>query len=213
MNKAIVVLNRGVCGCNSRQGLMRLPKLLKTDRPQILIIGFGVNDALNSSALVEIGEFEMNIKKMIETAEKSGVRSIVINTINPIIADYVKARHQYSFDEDLNRRVERYNQVLRKIVQLPDILLNDFHKLVSTGNLDELLQNEANSGIRDGLHLTAAGAGLLGESIAALLKEHVKPGEIILCLGDSITYGVALPGCGTSNGSTYPAKLEEILRT
>lgn len=212
----VTVLNRGTGGHNSRHGVNRLPGLLDQDRPQVLVIGFGANDALNSGAPVELPEFQANIGRMIDAAQRAGVRTILLNTVNPVIGDYVKARHQYPFDEDLNVRIERYNRALRETAAERNVLLNDFHKLVdehggASEKAESPVRNQANSRSRDGLHLTAGGARLLGESAAAALKNHIRQGDVILCLGDSITYGAALPGAGTSTGSTYPAWLEAKL--
>ncbi len=208
----ITVLNRGIGGYNSRQGLSRVPGYLQQDKPQAVVLGYGGNDVFNSKALIEIPEYKANMEKMIDLCREAGVRVIVVNSISPGIESYLKARHQYPFDEDLNARVERYNQVLREIAGQKKVILNDFHKLMNdnggaTEDAKSLVRNAANSRSRDGLHLTAAGSKLLGESVAELLKSLVKPGEVVLCAGDSLTWGAALPGAGTATGQTYPAWL------
>lgn len=213
---AVNVLNCGIGGQNSRHGVNRLDALLKQYRPQILIIGFGGNDVLNSKALIEETEYRANIEKMIDAARRDGVRVIVLNTVSPAVESYLKERHQYPFNESLNVRIERYNRILREIAAARGVLLNDFHKLVSenggaTEQPESLVRNQANSRSRDGLHLTGPGARMLGESVAAILSGQVKPGDTVLCLGDSLTYGAGLPGAGTSTGSTYPAWLEAKL--
>ena len=57
------------------------------------------------------------------------------------------------------------------------------------------------------MHLTADGYQLLADTVAKVLSGKVKDGDIVVCFGDSLTYGTAMEGAGTSTGETYPAVL------
>ena len=79
------VFNCGIGGHTSRHGVLRLEPLLSQIRPQILIIGYGGNDALNSASLVSPADYRKNMETMIAAARRHGVRTIMLNTMNPII--------------------------------------------------------------------------------------------------------------------------------
>ena len=67
-----------------------------------------------------------------------------------------------------------------------------------------LLRCEANGGGHDGVHLTIAGNRLLGVTVAQALGSVVASGDVIACMGDSVTYGQYMTGAGTATGDTYP---------
>lgn len=212
----VAVTNAGVGGHNTRHGVRRIASLLHKVRPQILVIGYGANDTLNSRALVPPEEFCANLSKMIEEARKRDVRIIVLNTVNPIIESYLTARHSYEDGIQPLERVKKYNQLIRETAKKEKVLLNDFYAAMekhggATEKKESLVRNQANSRSKDGLHLTAAGMKLLAETISECLKTEVRPGDRILCLGDSITWGAGVVGSGTTTGETYPAWLETIL--
>lgn len=212
----VTVFNGGIGGHNSRQGNERLSSLLQKIQPQILIIGYGGNDALNSGNLVSPEDFQRNFDAMISSARKQGVKVIMLNTISPAIDSYLSERHRYPDSATPGERVNQYNKLIRDIAARHQLILNDIYLAVeqrggATEAASSLVRNPANSRTKDGLHLTAAGARLLGELAAEQLKGKVHPGDRVLCLGDSITWGAGLSGAGTSTGETYPAWLQTCL--
>ena len=74
-----------------------------------------------------------------------------------------------------------------------------------------LIRNKANAKSLDGVHLTQEGYRLMAEMIAGLLKDTVKPSDVVVCFGDSITLGAGMKGQGTAFGETYPAWLAVCL--
>lgn len=66
----------------------------------------------------------------------------------------------------------------------------------------------------DGVHLTAKGYALLAATVRKALPEHIDSGSAILCIGDSLTYGIGVrPAGGGPEGTvTYPAQLQFLLR-
>ena len=62
----------------------------------------------------------------------------------------------------------------------------------------------------DGVHLTAAGDKVLAKTFFDLVAPQLKGTEMIVCFGDSLTYGYQLPGAGTADGDTYPAMLRQF---
>ena len=212
----VQVFNAGTGGHNTRQGINRISGLLTQYKPTILVIGYGANDAVNSKALVPEQEFKENLVKMISLARENQVHTIVLNACNPCIDSYLAARHKYGDDLPPSDRIKRYNALIAETAAEQGVVFNDFHAAVmqkggASENPASLIRNAANSKSRDGLHLTAAGAKLLAETVAEALEGKVKEGDRILCLGDSITYGAALVGAGTVTGETYPAWLKTLI--
>ena len=216
LSAQVQVFNAGIGGHNTANGVKRADALLRQYEPTVLVIGYGANDAVNSRALISEKDFRANLEKIIALARKSGVRTIVLNTCNPCIDSYLAARHKYPDGLPPSRRIEKYNGFLAEIAARNGFILNDFHAEVmrrggASGDRKSLIRNVANSGAKDGLHLTAEGAKLLAETVAQALDGKVNENDRILCLGDSITYGAALSGAGTVMGETYPAWLKTLV--
>ena len=212
----VQVFNAGVGGHNTAHGVRRIGALLRQYKPAVLVIGYGANDAVNSRALIPEKDFRANLEKMISLARRNGVRVIVLNTCNPCVDSYLAARHKYPDGLPPSRRIKMYNGFTADVAARTGVVLNDFHAAVTgrggaSGEGSSLIRNVANSGTKDGLHLTAEGAKLLAETVARALDGKVDENDRILCLGDSITYGAALSGAGTVTGETYPAWLKTIV--
>jgi len=71
----LTVINAGINGETSREGLVRLPKLLETYHPNLTILCFGGNDILQRKPL---GELKENLRKMIQTCKDAGSLVLLI---------------------------------------------------------------------------------------------------------------------------------------
>lgn len=74
------VINAGVPGEISEQGLLRLPGLLAQHRPNLLILCHGGNDMLKKKDLNQASD---NIHKMIQLAQQQGIPVILIAVPKP----------------------------------------------------------------------------------------------------------------------------------
>ena len=210
------ILNQGVGGNTSRDGLRRFPKAVEQLRPEHLILYFGMNDALNSGKLVPLDEFTRNLQSMIDRARAIGVKSIILVTINPIVGQYVKQRHPRHPKADLDAWLSEYDRAVRALAARNKLPLADLRAAVLAHCSDQeakesLVRNIANSRSRDGVHLTPEGYEILAQCLLPLLAKRVKPGDLVICFGDSLTYGAHVKGAGTSEGETYPACLSRLL--
>jgi len=214
--KVIKVINKGVGGSNTAHGLKRFQRDVVAYKPDCLIIFFGMNDAINPRRLLTPEKFGNNLQKIIDNARQSGVKQLLLITVNPIISKYVIARHKDMLGQDLNAKIVAINNVIRKLAIKNKIPLLDFYKMVikhggATEKKSSLIRNVANQNSTDGVHLTPAAYKLLAKKIADLLKGKVIAGNKIVCFGDSITYGANIKGAGTICGETYPAWLSLFL--
>ncbi|MHB9139501.1 MAG: DUF459 domain-containing protein, partial [Victivallaceae bacterium] len=215
--KPVLVFNKGIGGNNTANALSRIEKDVLPIKPDCLIVEFGMNDAINSDNLIEPQQFAKNINNMIEKAQSANIKNIALVTVNPVVEKYVMSRHKkYPFTETPNERIKKYNDIIKNIIQDKNLILIDLNSLIvenkgATEHAESLIRNQANSKSADGVHLTAEGNKLLAEAAAEQLKNVIKPGDTVVCFGDSITFGANLKGAGTVAGDTYPAYLQSLL--
>jgi acyl-CoA thioesterase-1 len=74
------VINAGVSGEESSQGLMRLPMLLETHRPQLLILCHGGNDILHNR---DLNRLAANLREMIAAAQAKGIAVVMLGVPKP----------------------------------------------------------------------------------------------------------------------------------
>jgi acyl-CoA thioesterase I len=69
------VVNASVSGETTSGGLQRLPRALELNKPQILILELGANDALRGLPLSNTKD---NLSKMVELGDKAGARILLV---------------------------------------------------------------------------------------------------------------------------------------
>ena len=70
------VINAGINGDTSREGLQRLPALLEDGSIKLILLCFGGNDILQKTPLTEL---KSNLKKMIQMAKAKNIDVILIS--------------------------------------------------------------------------------------------------------------------------------------
>ena len=78
-SQEIVVVNRGVSGDHTRDGVKRLPGVLDADRPEVMLLLMGINAINNLSTT----EQTSNLRTMIREAQNRSV-DVIIATIMPM---------------------------------------------------------------------------------------------------------------------------------
>jgi lysophospholipase L1-like esterase len=213
----IRVENRGVPGNNSGQGLARLERELEKVRPQHVVIYFGINDSCNPNKLLSLQQYSANIGAMVDKSLAAGVKNVVLITPNPVCDEYLTMRHpKHPSGGRFQQRVDKYDAALREVAKEKRLPVAELRKLCEAHGgakivKESLIRNELNSDSKDGVHLTAEGYRRMARIVADILANKVEPGDTVLCLGDSITYGSAMQGKGTARGETYPAWLWAFL--
>jgi len=215
-SQQVQVINKGVGGDNTDDALKRFEDDVLVMKPNHLIIGFGMNDAINSAKLTPLSRYEHNLQTMIDAARRDGIQDIILVTMNPVIESYARKRHPNHPSRNLYAHLSRYVEVVRCIALRNVLQVADLRRLVeskggATEGASSLLRNIANSQNEDGVHLTAEGYRLMAELFIPILKGKVKPGDVVVCFGDSITCGGGLRGAGTTEGENYPSYLKALL--
>ena len=220
---SITVQNSGISGNNTNEGLARLPTVLATN-PDHLVLYFGINDALNSAKLVSLSTFSANLTSMVNQAFTANVRKVFLVGIHPVNAAYVASRHpSHPQLARLQDHLTEYNAAVANVATATGAIFIDWRSRfveespgttiadATANNIDSLLRCVANTNDDDGVHLTVAGNNFLGVRTAQALSSEVVNGDLINCMGDSITFGFAMTGAGTATGDTYPGVLKTTL--
>lgn len=142
------VINRGISGETTQDGLARLPLVLG-EKPQIVVLEFGANDGLRGQPVTVA---EANLAQMIEAFQKAGVRVLLAGITLP--PNY---GHEYisKFDAmypDLSGRF--------KVPLIPFLLAG------VAGN-PKLMQ-------QDGLHPNIEGTRLVAQTVAHALTPLLR---------------------------------------
>jgi len=108
-------INAGVVGETSTDGLRRINELIHQS-PQIVIIGFGMNDWQKG---VSKQEFKENISRMIDEFDEADAR-VLLTTINPIYQGFLKKS---------NKKIDEYNDIIRELARKKRIKIADVNSL------------------------------------------------------------------------------------
>jgi len=211
----IIVLNKGIGGNSSAEGVARFDRDVAANNPQFVIIFFGHNDAYNPGKLAELPAYKANLEQMVDKTRGIGAQPVLV-TLNPIIESIVLARGARTGQAKPVERNAPFASAICEVAEEKQVLLADLRSEIearggASESADCLIRNPANSKAQDGVHLTADGYQLLAATVAEVLRGKVKNEDTIICFGDSLTYGTAMEGAGTSSGETYPAVLDRLL--
>jgi lysophospholipase L1-like esterase len=214
---SVAVINKGIPGSNSRDGLNALDENVLALKPQHAILYFGMNDAMNSRNPLPLPVYEDTMRTMARRFTGASLKTVALVTLNPVIVEYVQERHPNHPQKDsMQEHLAKYDRTIRTIAAENKFPLIDLRKIVEDNggariSEDCLVRCEKNGGGKDGVHLTAAAYNLFGKQAFDVLKDRVRKGDTVVCFGDSLTYGAHVKGAGTTTGETYPAVLQAAL--
>ena len=154
------VINSGINGHTTREGLMRLNRDVLQYNPDVVTILFGSNDsALNDYQHRAIAEFEINLSEIAQMILENTKAKIIFITPPPLIEDDI-------FPFTTNKAVADYSEVIRKTAVKFDCDLIDFNVIMleeAKDNLEDYLQY-------DRLHLSEKGYDLIYNLILKKIK-------------------------------------------
>lgn len=203
------VINAGVGGNRSSALLGRLERDVLQQKPTVVVMMVGTNDRLNSGGFVDAESYRKNVETLVDRIRKGGSKVLLV-TPPPCIPELLFTRHDpvKFVDQSPVERMVEVRKLLIDISKKHEVALVDFHQhLIENKIADDrkgsVIRNVANSGVKDGVHLTPQGYELLAELIAKKLKSAGLPMSQVLCFGDSLTKGSAK--------ANYPDYLKAIL--
>jgi len=183
--------------------------------PDLTVLLIGTNDMINSAVLTPLPEFEENYNRVVRSLLDSG-SSVIAITIPPCNEKLLYIRHQPEKFGSMspNARIIEANKIIKNTAEKNKLPLVDFYAEVmkqGTSGKNSLIRNPDNLGGVDGVHPTPEGYRKLAEMVFRAIKTNKIDARRIVCLGDSITYGVSVNGAGTASGDTYPGQLQLLL--
>ena len=142
------VLNFGVSGATTKDGVTRLPQVLAA-HPQIVVVEFGGNDGLRG---LPITSTRANLDQIIQTLQRAGIQVALVGIVMPpdYGPDYANA-----FKDTFTLAAKRFNVPL-----FPFVLLHVY-------NVPGAMQ-------ADGIHPTAKGADIIAGDMYDFLKPMLK---------------------------------------
>jgi lysophospholipase L1-like esterase len=168
----IHVMNRGISGETSRQGLERFPVDVQNANPDIMTLQFGLNDCncwLTDRGLPRVSEaaFRANLIEMISRARLFGARHIILSN------NHRTVRHKMMLSgeryEDANAR---YSKIIEEVADETNVTFCDIRTAFAPFSEEEL--EELLIPYPDQLHLSAAGNRVYEDAIWPLIHEAVE---------------------------------------
>lgn len=151
------VINAGIPGDTTVDGLKRLGNHVTTYQPEVVTVFFGANDvALHNQ--VSLADYQINLRKIIEAI---GPEKVILLT-----TPFASQRNQ-SLDRPLEA-IESYTIAALELateLQLP--VINLLEVMLASPEPENYLQ-------ADGLHFSAAGYDMLSREINQAIKKLIK---------------------------------------
>jgi lysophospholipase L1-like esterase len=181
----MTVLNAGIGGNTSSDGVARMQTDVIVHRPQVCIVAFGMNDQVAigpNTSRVGVQLFQANLIRIAEDVRRiDGIP--VLCTIHPVISGdperYYYHRHPQEWYLDgggVQGWIDRYSEAVREVARatrspLADIAAYWNRYTAGGGRVDTVLLTIENSGSDDGVHTTPEGQNLY----AACIAEQLDP--------------------------------------
>ena len=207
--EAAEVINAGVGGNRTTALLSRVDRDVVARKPTLVVVMVGTNDRLNSGGFVSASAYRKNVETLVDRIRKGGAKVLLV-TPPPCIPELLFSRHDPKkfADQSPTARMAEVRSILLGISKEKSVALLDFHqhlieKKLADSRKESMLRNMANSGVKDGVHLTPRGYQLLAELIAKTTTEARFDTSRVVCFGDSVTKGSAK--------ANYPKFLDGIL--
>jgi isoamyl acetate esterase len=149
----------------SRTVLQQLDAWVLAHDPDLIHLNCGLHDLRYNpdrvEPLVSPDEYADNLDRIFATVRAKTHSRVIWATTTPINEQWHQAHRQ-------SRRYEadviRYNTLARQVAADHHVLMNDLYQVVIAHGRDALLRE-------DGLHFTAQGYQLLGQQVAAVIRQ------------------------------------------
>lgn len=160
------VLNAAIGGSNTRDGLARMEHDVLAERPALVLVMFGINDAAmvdggpvaRKDPRVPLEEYCTNLAEMVRRA-KAAKAKVVLCTPTPMTRAYVYADlGEYGKHEDINYMLSKYAEAVREVAKQRRVPLVDLFDLFTRAP-DRL------SLIKDGNHPWPKGHALIADAL------------------------------------------------
>lgn len=167
------MINSGVGGETSREALGRLDTDVLRHEPDVVVIGFGANDATREEERhVSCGEFERNLGTMLAGLHSFCAKALLLNIV-PILDEWHSWTPDPYFQENggLDKCLEPYRIAVRALAAEQGAALAH----IDTALRQAIRERGAKTVVMpDGVHLTEMGNMIVAEEVHARLARIFK---------------------------------------
>lgn len=194
------VINGGVPGQTTAEIDERVDVELRTDAPRVVVLFAGMNDAVNDKKFLSPQASRKHLASIIRKCRQSGARVLLVTVHQPDSVRLMQRHSREAYgDRPPQQRIRDLNAEIQSLAAAEHVPIVDFAQAL-----------EGHGGATaewstDGVHLTAKGYVLLAGVVSEGL--HKMGGDLqgVLCLGDSLTFGIGVRQPGApDNNETYP---------
>ncbi len=158
------MINAGVGGNTSREGLVRMEQDVLRHQPDVVLIEFGGNDATMEEARhVPLEEYEKNLQVMLGKARGISAKAMLV-MFPPVINDlHIWGKHEYYAQwGGVDECIECYRRITRRFAEREKLPLADIDAA-----LREACRKEGREKfiLSCGVHLTEAGNRVVAETV------------------------------------------------
>lgn len=155
------VINAGIGGNTSSQGLARLQTDVLSHKPDFVLVNFGLNDSAKTGPdayKTAPDLYEANLTRIV-TRVREAKGEPVLSTITPVIEELYFQRHPreyYELEGGLAGLLSRYNAIVRQVARRSNVAVADWRRALEGGE-EYLIRTPSNCGAPDGVHPTCEG--------------------------------------------------------
>ena len=163
------VINAGIGGNTSRQGLARLQKDVLAHQPDLVVVFFGANDSRQDAPRIHVPlpEFEENLSQIIDRSRATGA-AVLLGTLPPIDPEPYYQRHpktNYLAVGGLESWLAKYREAALRVGKLKGVPVVD---------LNQLLAKDTTWRKSDGVHPTEEGNRIIAQQFAREIPPLLK---------------------------------------
>ena len=210
------VYNCGFPGDTTLELLKRFNRDVVSKNPDLVVLLIGSNDMFYPGHILEPAVYRKNLNTLLERIKVINAGCILMTAPGfyiPLLVENFPGTVESPLS--IEERLTLLNDTIREVADERDLPLVDLYKLITPADdsAESMVLTPSNSKYRDGMHLTAAGYGIAAGKIFELHQKYFSQCRNIVCLGDSLTYGVYMPGKGGADADalTYPGQLAKLL--
>ena len=152
--RRVEVVNAGIAGENSAEGLARITRDVPDRHPTLVLIEFGLNDVrYEAEKAICIDDFKTNLRTMTARIRDAGAHSVLM-TPNPVINAYHVYSRATSFYRrwgGCDQRLAHYADAVRQVAESQDVPLCDIRRAF----IDRAIEAEFRGATQDHTDLTA----------------------------------------------------------
>jgi lysophospholipase L1-like esterase len=163
-----VVISQSANGEDSGNVLRHLDEWVINEKPDVVHINAGLHDLKlkDRTYQVPLGEYQNNLKTILDRIQKETKAKIIFATTTPIV-DGLHAQRKAGFDR-FEADVQKYNVAAVSVMKEARVPINDLHLLIENGGTQTLMNS-------DGTHYTPEGYARLAAAVTNNILRNLAP--------------------------------------